>query len=71
MEQCENHSLKEHFPQAPQKTFLSGDGCLLAKNHANDFVSNLGGSLGLFVGFSFYNFIAELLGKCMEKVIKN
>ena len=36
-----------------------------------DFVSNLGGSLGLFIGFSFYNFIAELLGKCIEKVIKN
>ena len=40
MEQCENHSLKEHFPQAPQKTFLSGDGCLLAKNHANVALAN-------------------------------
>ena len=33
-EQCENHSLKEHFPQAPQKTFLSG--WLFAKNHARN-----------------------------------
>ena len=38
-----------------------------------DFISNLrnlGGSLGLFIGFSLYNFIVELIGKCIEKVIK-
>ena len=36
-----------------------------------DFVSNLGGSLGLFIGFSLYNFFADLLGKCIEKLTKN
>ena len=35
-----------------------------------DFVSNLGGSLGLFIGFSIYNVIAEILQRCIEKLVR-
>ena len=72
----ERAQLKPQEIQSTELEFVLGSDRLEYKDEVLivsgiDFVSNLGGSLGLFIGFSLYNFFADLLGKCIEKLTKN